>query len=523
MLGWAAVGAVENVVVVNGEPVILTDPSQAWDWYDMQVLYNLYSPLVYPTAEGGIEPHIASAWTPVDGDLAHWEVTLNSGYKFHDGSEITADDVVWSAIRYKTMGGGGMAGVSCVSAKDPSTVVFTLGQPNAVFPETLTYFYVLNKDLIMANIEDGDYGGNGDYGNAWLQTHDAGSGPYVMASHNSGVALEATRFEDYFLGWAGTGNSDEVPIDRVIFMMEAEYSTLLLMLKNRELDLDANGGWSLGQLADIVDLEGVRVNYVWSEDVTVYLNATLPPTDDEHFRKAILHAYDYDAVMDPYAPYGAVEGSVLLSAMAGHTPVEPQPRKKDLEKARAELALSKYADRLDEVTLVGHYCGGLTYEEDILLQLQADMAGLGVTMEVAGPLWPQYSGECGTPDTTPNFTVWLFGPQSWPAHDFYTYQFYHGPNWIFSSHWYFEDAELIRLLEETRATTDLAERIELYERIQPMIASHALALYAYEKPKPYVSQDYIVGPLEQIEFIGPNVNMHNWRINLTLKEQIAGD
>ena len=517
-LVWAA----ENVAVVNGEPVILTDPSQAWDWYDMQVMYNLYSPLVYPRADGGIDPHIAMTWTPVDGDLARWEFTIMAGYQFHDGTEITAEDVAWSANRYIALGGGSMAGVTSATAKDFYTVEFVLAQPNAVFPETLAYFYVLNKDLILENLEEGDHGELGDYGTAWLQINDAGSGPYMMVNHNAGVALEAARFEDYFLGWPATDNPDEVPIDRVIFMMEPEYSTLMLMLKNRELDLEANGGWSLGQLEDISTLDGVHINYVWSENVTTYLNATLPPTDDEHFRKAILYAFDYEALMEPYVPYGAREGNVLLSAMAGYMPVEPQPRKKDLDKAWAELALSKYADRLDEVRLVGHYCGGLTYEEDILLQLQADMAELGVKMEVAGPLWPQYSDECGNPDTTPNFTVWLFGPQSWPAHDFYTYQFYHGPNWIFSAHWYFEDAEIIRLLEQTRATEDLAARTALYEQLQPMIASHALALYAYEKPKPYVSQNYLVGPLEQIEFIGPNVNMRNWQINLKLKDELTG-
>ncbi len=522
-LGWLTASAAENVVVVNGEPVILSDPAQAWDWYDMQVMYNLYDPLVYPTPEGGIKPHIAISWRAVDGDLGHWEFTITPGCMFHDGTMITADDVVWSANRYKAMGGGGMAGVVSATAKGFYTAEFVLAQPNALFPETLAYFYVLNKDLILENTANGQYGEYGDYGNAWLQTHDAGSGPYMMVTHNAGVSLEAARFESYFLGWPATSNPDEVPIDRVIFMMESQYSTLLLMIRNRELDLEANGGWSLGQLADIARIDGVRVNYVWSELVTVYLNSTLPPTDDEHFRKAMLYAFDYEGLIAPYVPFGAREGSILLSSMAGYMPIEPQPRKQDLAKARAELALSKYADRLDEVEIVGHYCGGLTYEEDILLQLQANMAELGVKMEVAGPQWAEYGGECGTPDTTPNLTVWLFGPQSWPAHDFYTYQFFHGPNWIFSSHWYFGDPEIIRLLEETRATTDLTERIGLYEEVQPLIASHALALYAYEKPKPYVSQAYLIGPLEKMEFIGPEVSMRNWRINLTLKAEIVGN
>lgn len=523
VIGFCSVfGAVDNVAVLNAMPGILTDPAQAWDWYDMQVLYNLYDPLVYPTPEGSIRPHVALSWEPVDGDLAHWKFTIMAGYLFHDGTELTAEDVAWSMNRIKAMGGGGVMGDVTATATDFYTVDFVLGVPNAVFPETLTQFFILNKDLLMENLADGNYGENGDYGNAWLQENDAGSGPYMMTLNSPGDRLDAARFEEYFLGWPGTDNPDEVPIDQLIFKEESQFSTLLLLLKSGGLDLECDGGWSLPQLEEIDKTEGLRLNYVWSEDTTVFINTTRPPTDDEHFRKAILYAYDYEAVVEPYLPFGAGEGGTYLSRMPGFVPIEPQPRKKDLDKAREELALSKYADKLDEIPpIIAHFCAGLQNEEDVFLQLQADLDELGIKVEVAGPPWSQYGSEAATAEGTPHLTIWVFAPQ-YPTPDFYTYGMYHGPNWIYSAHWYFEDEEILQLLEQTRATLKFEDRIPLYEQVQPMIASHALAFFPYERQKAFPSQAYLVGPFEVTEMVGPNVNMRNWRINLKLKEELRG-
>ena len=87
---------VENVVVINGMPVIIPDPGQAMDWYDTQVVYNLYSPLIYPTPDGGLRPHLAESWETVGGKLDHWRFKLRRGVLFHDGSELTAEDVAFS-------------------------------------------------------------------------------------------------------------------------------------------------------------------------------------------------------------------------------------------------------------------------------------------------------------------------------------------------------------------------------------------------------------------------------------------
>lgn len=514
--------AAENVVVINAYPVIWTDPAVASDWYDTETMYNLYSPLVYPTPEGSVRPHLATAWGPVGGDLTHWRFTLRQGVKFHSGYELTAEDVAWSMTRFITMGRGNSGPLGKVTAAvvDAYTVDFFLDKPSAIFPETLALFFPVEKNLVLANIKKpGSYGDLGDYGEEWLSTHDAGTGPYMMTSHIPGQRLEATRFLDYFEGWSNEGwGPDDVPIDRLIFIMETDYTTLMTLLKSGDLDLEINGGWTLPQLQAIKADPTLRLEYVWAQNVTVWMNTKRPPTDDEHFRKAVLYAYDYEAVVGPWAEFGNGETGIILPTMPGYVPIEPQPRKQNLEKARAELALSKYATG-SVPTLAFHYCGGLSFEEEIGLQLQADLAKLGVRVEVAGPPWPQYSAECSSAETTPNMTIFLFAPQVAPPLDYYTYNMYHpqGLGWIFEAHWFFEDPEIIRLLELTRATVNFEDRLEIYKQLQPMIAAHALALFPYQKPTPFATQCYISGPKEKINMVGPSENLHNWRINLTKK------
>jgi peptide/nickel transport system substrate-binding protein len=510
------VAEAENLVVINGMPVIIPDPGQAVDWYDTQAVYNLYSPLIYPTPDGMLRSHLAERWEAVEGKLDHWRFWLRQGVKFHDGSELKAEDVAFSMQRLIALGKGysGIMGKVTVKVVDDYTVDFFLAKPNAIFPNTLTLFWPLNKDLVMANKKPGDYGEFGDYGQEWLNDHDAGSGPYMMVSHSPGERMEAERFDDYFLGWDKTGPNEE-PIERVIFIMNYETSTLMTMLKSQQLDLEANGGFSRKTFQEIVDTPGIHLNQVWPEDWTVWINTTVPPTDDVHFRKAILYAFDYETIMEQYAPFGAKEAGIIASNLPGYIPIEPQPRRQNLAKAREELAKSKY--KPGDVTVTFHYCAGLEAEEEIGLQLQADLAKLGIDLEIAGPPWPQYSEECARPDTTANLTIFLF-PSVYPSADSFMYFMYDPDNigGIYSAHWY-KDEEFGRLIDKARDTLDFDARVEIYKELQRMIADKALALYAYEIPMLFTSQDYLIGPKEVFPIVGPSASMYNWRIDLTKK------
>lgn len=506
----------ENIVVITASPTILPDPALAMDWYDTQVCYNLYSPLVYPTPEGTIRPHLALDWEAVNDKVDHWQFKLRQGVKFHDGSEIKSEDIVFSMDRFITMGQGfsSMLGKVSTIAVDEYTVDFILEKPNAIFPEILTIFFPLNKDLVMKHIQPGKYGEFGDYGQDWLLTNDAGSGPYIMTLHKSGERMEAVRFKEYFLGWENWGQNEE-PIEKLVFIMEQEISTEMLMFKSGQLTLDANGSFSRQIFKSILNTKGLRLNPTTTQVWTAWMNTKKPPTDDEHFRKAIQYAYDYDAILNEYAVFGAREAGIYPSILPGFISIPPQPRQQNLEKAREELALSKYDPA--EVKVVFHYSGGMEAQEEMGLQLQSDLAKIGVKVEIVGVPWSKYSEECATPETTPNITMFNF-TCCYPSTDFFLYYMYYPDivGGIYSAHWD-KDEEIGQLIDQSRVTLDSEKRVEIYQQIQRKIASKALAFYPYEIPTLFTSQAYLIGPKETFPMVGPNICMHNWRINLTLK------
>src|SRR5258708_5338626 len=57
--------------------------------------HTVYGTLVRILPDGGIEPDLATKWT-ANADATKWTFTIRDGVKFHDGSTLSANDVVWS-------------------------------------------------------------------------------------------------------------------------------------------------------------------------------------------------------------------------------------------------------------------------------------------------------------------------------------------------------------------------------------------------------------------------------------------
>src|SRR5690606_30896285 len=81
------------------------DPARGSDMASAVSLINLYSSLVYPTPEGNVEPYAAESWTVSDDNLTY-TFQLRQGIKFHDGREMTAEDVKFSFDRLMAIGEG---------------------------------------------------------------------------------------------------------------------------------------------------------------------------------------------------------------------------------------------------------------------------------------------------------------------------------------------------------------------------------------------------------------------------------
>src|SRR5262249_24286416 len=90
-----------TLTYIEGQAVTAIDPAKHTDESAHHAVINLYDPLLYPkVAEGSMEPgpHVAESWRVTDGAKTY-TFQLKKGIKFHDGKELTADDVVFSLQR----------------------------------------------------------------------------------------------------------------------------------------------------------------------------------------------------------------------------------------------------------------------------------------------------------------------------------------------------------------------------------------------------------------------------------------
>ena len=121
------------------------DPAIMYSGGDAPYLYGVYERLVDVNPNFEVVPELAESWES-NAQATEWTFRLRSGVKFHDGTELTAKDVVYTFRRIldPATGSSGLGVLSSsltadgISAKDDYTVVFKTAEPAVMLPILLT-------------------------------------------------------------------------------------------------------------------------------------------------------------------------------------------------------------------------------------------------------------------------------------------------------------------------------------------------------------------------------------------------
>ena len=183
----------------------LEDPGQPPDpdvYYAAQGLSlttNTYEGLVTykpATAVPTIVPLLATSWT-VSADHRVFTFALRRGVRFHDGTTFTSAAVA-AVLHVSPEGGPGasymVAGVASVAPEGLYKVVITLKAPNFGFLDWLASPY---GPKMMSPTAPAAHAGK-DYDQAYLSTHDIGTGPYMLTEAKVGVAYQLKAFPGYW-------------------------------------------------------------------------------------------------------------------------------------------------------------------------------------------------------------------------------------------------------------------------------------------------------------------------------------
>lgn len=476
----AAPVAAERVLRADEVAVGEIDPAKGTDYADTILAINLYDTLVYPAQGGaGVQPHLATDWT-IDGTT--YTFTLRNDVTFNSGNPLTAADVVYSFDRMMGLGQGNsslFAGVvDSVEATDDTTVVFTLSSPFAPFLATLVRLPIVDMVTVKANEVDGDWA------STWMSQNSAGSGQYVITSHDpqteTVLAYEADHFLEPVAGHPET----------VRFSYGLEPSTVRALMGRGEHDISSQ--WLPPEVyAGLAEDGATLVTEAGLTGEYFNLNTQRAPLDDVHCRRALAYAFDYATMTQLTQINGATStgqpmSGAIPAGMVGfdaEMPVFAQ----NMELAQQELSQCAYdpADHPLDVVFIAE----TPARERGALMMQAIYTQLGFEVEITRTPWALFTEQVTQPATAPHIVELAISAAS-PDTDSLLYAMYHSsqpPTWISSS--FYANPDLDALLDQGRSETDPGARQDIYAQANAILADEVPAIFAYELLSPFAVRE----------------------------------
>jgi len=346
-------------VGTNSDPATL-NPYVFGNEFDRNAFRPIYDSLLdYDLMTYDVVPALIESYEPSDDGLT-WTLNVRQGVTFHDGTPMTAADVVWSfeqALKPEaTRTAPLLSFVEVVEAVDDHTVEISLSQPDQLLPHTMIDIRVTKVDYV-------------DYNDAPI-----GTGPFRFVSWEPNRQLTYERNEDYWV--------EELPyLDGLEIRTVPDSSVLVIQLINGEVDLITAAPF--GQIAQLVNAGMVTAVPPDNRAMGFYdiiLNTQREPFDDARVRQALSYAIDREAMVRSLFGYATVQSNPIPRSSAAFAEDAMNYDVRDVERARELLAEAGYPDGVDFEMFV-HRTGALEWDTGAqVIQQSAAEAGFDVNI-----------------------------------------------------------------------------------------------------------------------------------------------
>lgn len=294
-----------------------------------------------------LAPGVASAWEP-SADGRTWAFTIRDGVKFHDGSDVTAEDVTWTlqhaigpeAAEWAVSGAQSLAlEMERIEQTGPSEVSVTTKSPIYDLPVTLSdaggqWIGILPKRDSLRN----------EQAEAAYDQDPVGCGPFRLVGHVPGSEMKFERFDDYYHQPSNGFTDDRRPkFTKLDLKLVPEEATRVAALQTGEADI------ALASLSARPQLEGAGGRLVFGSEGVSFeaqgFGCWTPglPCNKKEVRQALAYAINKEAIQALYGPevmqpkgWFAVSPSTI-----GYSP-ELDPYPFDPDKARGLLSDAGY-------------------------------------------------------------------------------------------------------------------------------------------------------------------------------------
>lgn len=438
--------------VAWGNAPATLDPASASADVEIAFLNAVYDYLIDTNAQGELVPRLATSWSASEDGLTY-TLQIAEGVKFHDGSNLTLDDIVWTFERLKS---SNISSFETVAAGEGSSIVFTLSTTNPDFLYDLSDNHAL---ILKADAQN-------------IGTEFNGTGPFRLQEYVTEDRAVFTANADY---WGGAPGVES--LEFIYFAdTEAAINALRGGLVDVVLRMDNATFVSLSSEPNIT-----AVSLPTGGFDALRLRADRAPGNDERVRQAFRLATDRQAIFDRIQlGFGAVGRDAPISPIYGEAYSEETPiPARDAEAARALLADAGYPDGLDMTLYVPNSGDRVALAQTLAAQWED--AGIRVTVE------PQeesvYYADTGWLEVDLGITGW--GSRARPG--FYLRTMLHSnaipvPGEDVGLRWneaHYSDAELDEQIDIATTSPDPAASVAAYHEIQRILIERGPLIIPY--------------------------------------------
>lgn len=259
--------------------------------------YPIYDALVNwdftdTSGPAGLTPGLATSWSIDPDDQRRWIFNLREDVLFHDGTSMTADDIIWNLDRhlnenaphydrvqaptYRTYTGQ----IASYEKIDDFTVAIVTHEPFSMLDYLISRVFIVSPTRFE---EIGDW--------VQFQSSPSGTGPFIVEKVTPRTSIELVRNENY---WDET----RIPkVEKLVLMPIPDSNTRTAALRSGQVD------WIEVPAPDsIPSLVGAGFNIVTKPYPHVWswrMNTTdESPLNDVQVRRALNYAIDRDAIVE---------------------------------------------------------------------------------------------------------------------------------------------------------------------------------------------------------------------------------
>jgi peptide/nickel transport system substrate-binding protein len=335
------------IVALSSAPDTL-DPADHRNRQSETVIRNMFDGLVTRDNTSGVHLELAEAITWLDDKTL--DITLRQGVKFHDGVEMTADDVVYTFDRiigenmiefpepHTSPRKGLIAPLESIEKTGDYTVImhFSAAWPAAM--QMLVHQQIVPKHYLE------------EVGTEGFVAHPIGTGPFKFVSAKGLDEIVMERFDDYYGGAPDLTPVGPALVKQAVFKVIPEASTRVAALLAGEVDIIQAVPAEL--LDTLAQTSGIQVKTApGTQPKWMEMNVNLAPFDDVQVRQAMNYAVDKQLLIDALYGGRAVALPGPLSPYNNFVNKSLKPYPYDPDKALSLLAAAGWTDSNGDGTL----------------------------------------------------------------------------------------------------------------------------------------------------------------------------